>query len=244
MKDFELKTAWSACREKGKRIRFHQHDFYELVYYCNGSGRGCVGNQSYSISANTFILVPPNMGHEEYHQADCELFCIGFMSEEMLDFHLLQDLQGTIYGIVKTIIREATEQPLCYKKMIIVKLCELMLEIQRQEDTRPQYSTRNFEYVINYIAQNYHEKITLRSMAQQMHISYDYFQHRFKEIQGESPQQFLVHKRVEAAERMLLNKTLSCTEIAYRCGFSNSAQFSAMFKREKGISPYQYRKVH
>ncbi|MBO4976774.1 MAG: AraC family transcriptional regulator [Lachnospiraceae bacterium] len=45
-------------------------------------------------------------------------------------------------------------------------------------------------------------------------------------------------------EQMLLNKTLSCTEIAYRCGFSNSAQFSAMFKREKGISPYQYRKVH
>ena len=119
-----------------------------------------------------------------------------------------------------------------------------MLEIQRQEDIRPQYSTRNFEYVINYIAQNYHEKITLSSMAEQMHISYDYFQHRFKEIQGESPQQFLVHKRVEAAEQMLLNKTLSCTEIAYRCGFSNSAQFSAMFKREKGISPYQYRKVH
>ena len=34
-----------------------------------------------------------------------------------------------------------------------------------------------------------------------------------------------------------------CTEIAYRCGFSNSAQFSAIFKREKGLSPQQYRKT-
>ena len=76
-----------------------------------------------------------------------------------------------------------------------------------------------------------------------MHISYDYFQHRFKEIVGESPQQFLVRKRVEAAEGLLADGTLSCTEIAYQCGFSNSAQFSAIFKREKGITPRQYQQA-
>ena len=241
MKDFELKTAWDACRKKGHHVHLHKHNFYELVYYCNGSGMGCVGNENYTVSANTFVLIPPNTEHEESHQADCKLFCVGFVSEEILTFQLLQDSQGTIYGIIKKIIREATQQPPSYKEMIRVKLWELMLEIQRLEAIGSQSSTRNFEYVINYIAQNYHEKIMLRSMAEQMHISYDYFQHRFKEIQGESPQQFLVHKRVEASQKMLLDKTLSCTEIAYRCGFSNSAQFSAIFKREAGVTPYQYR---
>ncbi|MBQ7839658.1 MAG: helix-turn-helix domain-containing protein [Lachnospiraceae bacterium] len=243
MKNFELKTAWGIRRRKGDHIQFHDHNFYELVYYSNGSGRGRVGTESYTFSANTFVLIPPYMEHEECLQADSDVLCVGFLTGEAFDFQLLNDSQGIVYGIVKTILREATEQPLYYKEMILVKSDELMLEMRRLENTRPQNSTKNFEYVINYIAQNYHEKITLRSMAEQMHISYDYFQHRFKEIQGESPQQFLVHTRVEAAERMLSDKTLSCTEIAYRCGFSNSAQFSAMFKRAKGITPQQYRQT-
>lgn len=241
MKNFELKTAWGILRSKGVHILFHQHEYYELVYYCGGSGKGRVGSQEYTFSGGSFILIPPYVEHEEYSFADADVLCVGFCMDERLDFWQLKDSQGIVGGIVKAIIREASEQPPYYKKMILIKAEEMMLEMRRLENTRPQYSIRNFEYVINYIAQNYHEKIMMKSMADQMHISYDYFQHRFKEIQGESPQQFLVRKRVEAAERMLSDKELSCTEIAYRCGFSNSAQFSAMFKRERGITPQQYR---
>jgi len=30
---------------------------------------------------------------------------------------------------------------------------------------------------------------------------------------------------------------LTCTEVAYRCGFSNSAQMATMFKKKLGIVP-------
>lgn len=241
MKNFELKTAWGVLRNKDAHILFHQHEYYELVYYCRGTGKGCVGGREYAFSGGTFVLIPPYAEHEEYSFADAEILCVGFCMDEALDFRQLMDTQGVVGRIAKDIIREAAEQPPYYKEMILIKAEEMLLAMKRLENVRAQYSIRNFEYVINYIAQNYHEKIMMKSMAEQMHISYDYFQHRFKEIQGESPRQFLVRKRVEAAERMLSDEELSCTEIAYRCGFSNSAQFSAMFRRERGVTPQQYR---
>ena len=96
--------------------------------------------------------------------------------------------------------------------------------------------------MINYISENYYNKIQFKNLAKQLNFSYDYFQHRFKQLTGFSPQQFLIEKRINAAENMLKENDLNCTEISYRCGFSNSAQFSAIFKQKKGITPLQYRK--
>ena len=44
-------------------------------------------------------------------------------------------------------------------------------------------------------------------------------------------------------KRLLLNPKISVCEIASRCGYENMSNFSAMFKREVGISPNEYRKT-
>ncbi|MBQ8143763.1 MAG: helix-turn-helix transcriptional regulator, partial [Butyricicoccus sp.] len=95
---------------------------------------------------------------------------------------------------------------------------------------------------IHYIEENYHEKIVLAECARQLNLSYDHFQHKFKALTGLSPKQYLTRQRLSAAKNLLLSGTLSCTEIAQRCGFSTSAQFSALFKKEFGCAPTQFQK--
>ena len=125
--------------------------------------------------------------------------------------------------------------------MIQVKLNELYLHIIRDHNTLSE--EKSFEYIINYIKENYHEKMILSNCAKQLHLSYDYFQHKFKKITGYSPQQFLVKQRLLASEKMLRNSELNCTEITYRCGFSTPAQFSSLFKREYNLTPLQFRSL-
>lgn len=48
--------------------------------------------------------------------------------------------------------------------------------------------------------------------------------------------------RINASVNLLENSDDSCTEIAYRCGFLTSAQFSYIFKKKFGLSPLQYKK--
>ena len=126
--------------------------------------------------------------------------------------------------------------------MLVIKLNELILNIIRIENTI--IDTKNFEYIINYIRENFHEHINLSDCAKQLNISYDYFQHKFKALTGYSPQHFLMEQRLLASKEMLKKGAYNCTEIAYLCGFCTSSQFSAMFKKRYSITPMQFKKQH
>ena len=89
---------------------------------------------------------------------------------------------------------------------------------------------------------NYREKIVFSKLAENVNLSYDYFQHKFKKLTGCSPQAYLVKIRLEEAEKLLRINEYNCTEIAYKCGFSNSAQFSKLFKEHYSVTPREYRK--
>lgn len=234
----ELITAWEAVREKDRYIPFHSHNYYELVYYLDSQGVTLISGKQYTFTAGTFVLIAPGEEHDERHYAEGKLFCMGFTAPIKLRTHFFADTERVVEMLVKTIVRETLQQELDYKDMIEAKLMELLVVLKRILNTQSQKNqARSFEYVINYLAENSHEKIVLKDLAKQMNFSYDYFQHHFKELVGVSPQQFLIKKRLEMAQRLLKDGQLSCTEIAYRCGFSNSAQFSHIFKRETGRNP-------
>lgn len=241
METVQLVSVWTAERAKGLSVQLHAHNYYELVYYTKGTGTTDVGSMSYTFQPNTFMLIPPGLSHNEVHISGGEVICLGFLSAEALPRKLLTDPTLEIFNVLQDILQEASTQSFGYKALITAKLTELSIRILRQQKAVPA-NTKNFEYIIRYIAENYHEKILLSDCARQLNISYDYFQHRFKELTGYSPQTFLLQQRLNGAKQMLQQGNHSCTEIAYRCGFSTSAQFSMQFKRTFGISPLQYRK--
>ena len=169
-----------------------------------------------------------------------EVYCIGFRTERLLSSLLLRDSDGLLLRLARDILSESTRQQQGYQDMIQARLLELTVQLSRTGTEAP-VAPKNFEYTVNYIRENYHEKIIFSDLARDLHLSYDYFQHRFKQLIGVSPQRFLLERRLEAASRMLRDSETSCTEIAYRCGFSNSSQFSMLFKRELGMAPHQFR---
>ena len=237
MRNAELVTAWEINRKGGTRVFPHVHEYYELVYYCSGDGMSTVEKDGCKIAANVCAVIPPHKQHEEYHLKDSRVFCIGFYCDDPVRAGMYEDIGGELHATVQGIVAEIRDQLPNYREMAELKLQELLLHIMRLQEAPSKPSMKNFEYAVSYIAQNFHEKIVLQDVAKQLHLSYDYFQHRFRELVGESPQQFLIRKRLEAAERMLTEENISITEIAQRCGFSNSAQFSAMYKKSRQKTP-------
>ena len=240
MKNEKLITVWEATRENDTIIYPHRHAYYELVYYHTGTGTTGIGSKKCEFSPGTFALIPPESEHHERHVSGGKVCCVCFVSSETLPQNLYRDESGKIRTVLTDMMREASEQPPHYDEMLAVKLRELILELHRLEpsETIP----KDFQYVINYISQNYGEKIQMQTLAEQFHLSYDYFQHRFKKMTGLSPQQFLIEKRLTAAAELLTEGRLNCTEIAQRCGFSNSAQLTMLFRRRFGVAPLVYRR--
>ncbi len=241
--DAMLITAWERKTEEGCWIYPHSHDYHELVYYTSGRGISNIGGTPSVFSGGSFCLLAPRTVHDESHRENGSLFCLGLQINAVLPQGVFPDSQGHILEYVRAILKESTQQSFGYKEMLHALLTAMLVELLRTlggSEARPE--PHNFEYVVNFLAANYAQKIRFSEIAARMDLSYDYFQHRFRKLQGVSPQQFLQQKRLEAARDLLNSTALSCTEIAYRCGFSNSAQFSMLFKRAYGCSPRDFRK--
>lgn len=243
LEEIQLITAWGMKRAKGDQVQLHEHNYYELVYYAAGSGETSLGSEVLNFSSGTYALIPPCIRHDEQHWTNGEVYCIGFCTNRHILPALRNDTYNEVFSLVKAILTEAAQQQSGYREMIRAKLLELTVIMRRAEEDRNIPVPKNFEYVINYLSDYYYEKIILTELANHLNLSYDYFQHRFRQLMGISPQQFLLKKRLEAATAMLIDSRATCTEIAYRCGFSNSSQFAMLFKRENGVTPYQYRQI-
>lgn len=70
------------------------------------------------------------------------------------------------------------------------------------------------------------------------------FDRRFQELLGTSPYQFILNLRFRKAEEMLLDTRYTVSEIAYACGFHKVHDFSAQFRKRKGMSPTEFRSEH
>lgn len=106
-----------------------------------------------------------------------------------------------------------------------------------RETDKTESNVKNLSYYANYLSENYSESVDMHLLAENFGYSYDYFRHEFKKEFGMSPQNFIITHRLNNAYKMLTTLHMSCTETAYYCGFSDSSQFSKMFKKKFGISP-------
>jgi AraC-like DNA-binding protein len=64
----------------------------------------------------------------------------------------------------------------------------------------------------------------------------------FREVYGMTPFDYLRHKRLETAERLLQHGELNVTQAAYAVGYSSLSHFTKAFKEHTGYLPGQCRK--
>ncbi|GAA4992979.1 helix-turn-helix transcriptional regulator [Streptomyces siamensis] len=86
--------------------------------------------------------------------------------------------------------------------------------------------------------------LDLDALAAHAGYSRYHFIRAFKAAYGETPGQYLTHRRIERAEEMLRTANLSVTDICHLVGFSSLGTFSASFKTWTGLTPSEYRAKH
>lgn len=89
---------------------------------------------------------------------------------------------------------------------------------------------------ISYIHKRYFEKITIEHLFQIAHMSRSSYIKKFKEICKMSPASYITKVRIDSASIMLLNTSLSVSEIAFKNGFYDASHFTKTFENIYGIS--------
>jgi AraC-like DNA-binding protein len=73
-------------------------------------------------------------------------------------------------------------------------------------------------------------------------MSSTYFSKKFKKVTGFGFKEYVNNIRLKEASNLLLETKYSITNIALKCGFTDSNYFGDFFKKMKGVSPNKYRK--
>jgi AraC-like DNA-binding protein len=107
-----------------------------------------------------------------------------------------------------------------------------------QKDIKGDRINKMYTYILAHF-----NDIDLRitQLAQESNMSTSAFGHFFKKSTNKSFTQFVIDMRLSYATNLLLNSDESISEIAYKSGFNNIANFNRLFKKNKTISPKQYR---
>ena len=96
--------------------------------------------------------------------------------------------------------------------------------------------------VVEYITENYSEKIYIETLADMVALSPDYFTKMFKDSIGKTPIDYINGVRVNHSLRLLSMTDTPVNEIAEQLGFSGPNYFHKIFKAYMDTSPLAYRK--
>ena len=97
--------------------------------------------------------------------------------------------------------------------------------------------------IVNYISKNYAEDISLLKAAGIAKMKIASFSRHFQKITGKKFVAFVNSVRIANACTMLYSSNDHISDICFKVGFQNLANFNRQFLRIKGITPSQYRKI-
>ncbi|MEJ7589158.1 MAG: AraC family transcriptional regulator [Ferruginibacter sp.] len=95
--------------------------------------------------------------------------------------------------------------------------------------------------VFNYVTTNYHEDITLVSVAKIAHLTPPAFCRMFKQKTKRNFFSYLNEVRISNACKFLMETGYNISEVAFNCGYRTLSNFNKFFKKSTGLSPKAYR---
>lgn len=94
-----------------------------------------------------------------------------------------------------------------------------------------------------YIHHNFAGDCRAEEVAKHCHLSYSYFSRQFKKVSGITFTKYLNFVRITEAERLLIKKNMSITDIGFTVGFKDTSYFIRQFKTFKQYTPKQFLKI-
>ncbi|MFT3823641.1 MAG: AraC family transcriptional regulator [Chitinophagaceae bacterium] len=166
------------------------------------------------------------------------------LNDAFIDIDTNNTTHAFFYSMLPYFI-QATPPP---ETLLELKCRELMFNIFSQQANQPLIAYINSlnkgknAVLAEVMEANYMYNLSLEEFARINQRSLTAFKKDFMEVFHTSPGKWLIQRRLEYAEQLLITSDKSITEIACDSGFESVTHFGRVFKEKFNIAPLQYRK--
>jgi AraC-like DNA-binding protein len=223
---------------------------------CQGELRSAEDNASHTSHPTQFhcptgltnVVMPVMIGGRHVGNLLAGPFCVGPLTgsrRRRLMGQLKANGLGSRAGIARanwnssaTITREKLRAVRTLLEMFAQYLAECGQRLLLQEAGQQSPLLQKIEA---QLAEPSDQALTVRELAERLHISPCYFCKLFRKQTGLTFTAYRTQVRIETAKRLLLDPTRRVSEAAYESGFDSIPYFNRAFRRHVGCSPSEFR---
>lgn len=232
---------------------------WQLLYVASGKAHFYFKGKETTVTAGNMVLYQPKqeMRYEYFGKDKPDVFWVHFTGGQVrgilrkYDIPFNEDFfyagNSPTYGyLFKEMILELQTCKVGYESLLSMYLEQIFVLIQRSRmEKAPTVSPHMQEEMgiaRRYFQEHYNEDINIEEYALSRNMSVSYFLKKFKEVTTKSPMQYILGIRISNAVSLLESTDYNVTEISAIIGYDNPLYFSRIFKKQKGVSPSDYRK--
>ena len=233
---------------------------YQLLYIVSGKTHFFFGGKEQVVTAGHMVLIQPRQEqrYEYYGDEKPEVYWVHFTGSDVKNILRKYEIpmdepvfysgaSSTYTYLFKEMINELQTCRTGFEELLAMYLRQIFLLVQRtRQEQKPSVTTyiqEEMEYARRYFNEHYNESISIEEYAQSRNMSVCWFQRNFKQIVNHTPMQYLLTIRVNNAASLLETTDYSMAEIAVIVGYEDPLYFSRLFRKIKGMSPRDYRKL-
>lgn len=248
---------------------WHFHPEYELTLIKKSSGIRYVGNNISDFNEGDLVLLGGNLPHcwknGSEHSGTSESLVIQWRETIISDLPIFASIHQLMHRAQRGLYFHAEGREEIVSRMHAVleakgvpqylQFVELLDHLARH--ARYDYiagasysydgtsaTTNRLEVVQSYVKDHYKDKIKLSNIADTLSMSEQSFSRFFSKTMNKPFFVFLNEYRVNISSRLILETDLQMAEIAYQCGYESLPFFYKQFKKFKGYTPLEFRKMY
>lgn len=238
------------------------HPVVEIQLVTEGKSHCLLGDRRHDCRRNTLLVIPPNTPHLftwEQHVPG-EKWLVNFRPSLLLQaagqpwrlpprapriLYLSESEAEEIESVLRILMLEYERHAGCRTECVAAALRYLMSLIGWASRGRRVTPPQNpiVAGVIACIEEGYLGKLTLAALAAKAGYSQYYLAHLFKQCTGMSILQYILHRRVAEARRVLAEEpSMIVAAVGEQAGFGSYRVFCQSFRKFVRMSPAAYRR--
>lgn len=246
----------------------HRHSFYQILFILEGTGEHFIDFKTHTIQKGDLYFLVPGQIHKWLFDTTARGIVINFNHNFFSSFlarsNYLEDfpffigngeyskvsLQNKFIDIQQIFNKIQIEYKACNEcswDLLRLYLLELFILSNRAinavhfikiENKHQFLLLRNFEKLVE---ENYKHKKLPKDYAEMLFVTPNHLNALCQKIKGISAGELIRNRILLEIKRLLVNSSLTISEIAYELNYQDNSYFSRFFKKNTGFSPEEFR---
>ncbi|WP_082083803.1 AraC family transcriptional regulator [Paenibacillus beijingensis] len=250
---------------------WHFHRELELLLVNSGSLEVYIDEECFDIQAGDIAIIGTHQLHRDRNSGDqLDYIVLQFDLEQFFDHSTMPYMRffsetinplsqanyifreniavrGEFASCVREILQEVERKESGYELAVNLLIKKILLLLLRGDKRKVLAEQETFDQirlkpVLAFVEQHLTDRIQVEEVCKLANMSYYYFVKYFKKSIGHSFTEYVNYRKIKLAERILLTKDLSISEVGDRIGMPNMAHFYKMFRKYNDCSPKEFQK--